>query len=74
MTNLDGMANLDEMAKPKIDNNRQTRTQINRIHASKFQGVFLLRSPKRRRQLTHTHKGIFPHTPVTSQGAGGGGE
>ena len=50
MTNLDGMAN------PKIDKNQQTRPKIYKIHASTFQGVFFLRSPKRRRQLGHRHK------------------
>ena len=30
------------------------------MHASKFQGVFFLRSPKRRRQLGHRHKGLGP--------------
>ena len=29
-----------------------------KIHAHKFQGVFFLRSPKRRRQLGHRHKGL----------------
>ena len=29
-----------------------------KIHAHKIQGVFFLRSPKRRRQLGHRHKGL----------------
>ena len=58
MTNLDGIANLDGMANPKIDKKRQKRLKIPKIHASKFQGVFFLRSPKRRRQLGHRHKGL----------------
>ena len=32
--------------------------KIHKIHAPKFQGVFFLRSPKRRRQLGHRRTGL----------------
>ena len=32
--------------------------KTHKIHAHKIQGVFFLRSPKRRRQLGHRHKGL----------------
>ena len=46
---------------PKIDKNRHTFTQIDKIHkilASKVHGVFFLRELKRRRQLRHSRKGL----------------
>ena len=35
-----------------------TNHKTYKIHAHKIQGVFFLRSPKRRRQLGHRHKGL----------------
>ena len=58
MTNLDRMANLDGMAKPKIDKKLTKTDKIHKIHASKIQNVFFLRSAKRRRQRRHRHKGL----------------
>ena len=58
MTNLDGMASLDGMANPKIDKKSTNTTKIHKIHASKTRNVFFLRSPKRRRQRRHRHKGL----------------
>ncbi len=37
---------------------------IHKIHAPKFQGVFFLRSPKRRRQLGHRRTGLGDLKPV----------
>jgi hypothetical protein len=36
--------------------------KIHKIHVPKFQSVFFLRSPKRRRQLGHRHTGLGTET------------
>ena len=61
MTNLDGIGNLDGMANLKSTKIEKHGQKSTRYMLQNSRACVFLRSPKRRRQLGHRHKGLGDH-------------